>query len=237
MDTISAAAVARRFETSIPRVKRAMTRAGLGAAVGRGGRVTLTADQVDRLSTELPKRPSVAGLSPVQTRVLAALAHAPLGLRSVRAVASRAGVSPTSAGRALGELMRLGWARRDHEMIAEGRAHQIRMIRLDRRRLDFGQVMAGLARVPLPARNDQPSPAGRVPARLSHLFWNTAPSQLDVATSADYIARRLISVGDAQGLAWGLDHLPANAWLHAARTRGLGRQARQMALAFARVDS
>ena len=51
-------------------------------------------------------------------------------------------------------------------------------------------------------------PAQTVPYYLRHLFWNTAKSQLNVTTSAPFIAKRLLSTGDLDGLAWGATHLP-----------------------------
>jgi hypothetical protein len=71
--------------------------------------------------------------------------------------------------------------------------------------------------------------SSRVPPHLLHLFWNTAPAQLDVATSAPYIARRLIMTFDPDGLAWGTVNLPASAWEHAAATRGLEPARRALA--------
>ena len=51
-----------------------------------------------------------------------------------------------------------------------------------------------------------------MPLELRHLFWNTAPRQLDVDTSGGYIARRLIQTGDLDGLAWGAEQLTADDW-------------------------
>ena len=85
-----------------------------------------------------------------------------------------------------------------------------------------------IARVRLPGRRERPH-AKRVPPHLLHLFWNAAAAQLDVAASAPFIARRLITSFDPDGLAWGTANLPASAWEHAAGTRGL--QPAQRALA------
>ncbi|HEV2376037.1 MAG TPA: hypothetical protein VGS19_28195 [Streptosporangiaceae bacterium] len=62
-----------------------------------------------------------------------------------------------------------------------------------------------------------------------HLFWNAAPAQLDVATSAPFIARQLITSFDPDGLAWGTANLPADAWEHAAAARGLEPARRALA--------
>jgi hypothetical protein len=66
------------------------------------------------------------------------------------------------------------------------------------------------------------------------LFWNAAPAQLDVANSAPFIARRLITSFDPDGLAWGTSNLPASAWEHAAHTRGLEPAKRALAHNLAR---
>ena len=77
-----------------------------------------------------------------------------------------------------------------------------------------------IAHVQLPARLER-AHATKVPPHLLHLFWNVAPAQLDIASSAPFIARRLITSFDPDGLAWGSRNLPASAWEHAAATRGL----------------
>jgi hypothetical protein len=69
----------------------------------------------------------------------------------------------------------------------------------------------------------------RVPRYLEHLFWNTAPAQLDVDRAGSYIARRLIQTGDLDGLAWGAENLYAEAWREAANTRGLSPEQRALA--------
>ena len=73
-----------------------------------------------------------------------------------------------------------------------------------------------------------------MPPHLLHLFWNVAPTQLDVASSAPFIARRLITSFDPDGLAWGSQNLPASAWEHAAATRGLEPAQRALARNLAR---
>src|SRR6185436_11591846 len=98
-DAISAAEAARRLGTTIPRVKRAVARLELPVERGPGGRVGIDPDTFERLQAELGTARPLEGLTRVQAAVLAALDAAPLGLVSARAVASRAGVAPTSARR------------------------------------------------------------------------------------------------------------------------------------------
>ena len=70
----------------------------------------------------------------------------------------------------------------------------------------------------------------RVPARLRHLFWNTAESQLDVRRASPYVARRLLREMDLQGLAWGIQTLSSADWERAAGARGLDPKTRRLAL-------
>ena len=69
------------------------------------------------------------------------------------------------------------------------------------------ELAPALTTVSLPPLPEQVS-AQIVPYYLRHLFWNAATSQLDVTTSAPFIAKRLLSTGDLDGLAWGATHLP-----------------------------
>ena len=105
-------------------------------------------------------------------------------------------------------------------MLAKGQASQATVYRVRFGTAEWAALTPAVAKVRLPAHTGS-RPIKRVPPHLRHLFWNTAPAQLDAATSAPYIARRLISTDDPDGLAWGAASLPASAWEHAAITRGL----------------
>ena len=85
--------------------------------------------------------------------------------------------------------------------------------------------LAGIAR----PRRGRVTRERRVPHYLEHLFWNTAPSQLELDRAGGYIARRLIQTGDLDGLAWGAENLDANAWREAAKARGLRPEQRALA--------
>lgn len=232
--TCSASEAARLLETSVPRIQRAIRCLGLPVAHGPAGRAYLNPAQVERLREHLGVTPPVRGLSRIEARVLAALARAPLGVASVRALARRAGVSSTAAGRAVRSLEGKGLAGRRREWVAAGRAREIELIDAKRTSPRWHELAPQLARVELP-RASVSRRQRRVPPRLRHLFWNTAPSQLDVGESGGYIARRLITVGDPEGLAWGVANLSAGDWRHAARGRGLSREARATALNLARA--
>jgi DNA-binding Lrp family transcriptional regulator len=228
MDTYSLAAAAQALGTSAPRVRRAVDRLGMSAARTDSGVFQLTPRQVDELARELGDTPPVPDLSQVESRVLAALSRSPRGVASVREAARRAGVSPTAAGRALARLTADGLITQTPMMIARGHATEATVYQVRFGSAQWLALAPVVARVRLPARREGPH-AKRVPPQLLHLFWNAAPAQLDVASSAPFIARRLITSFDPDGLAWGTVNLPASAWEHAAATRGLDPARRALA--------
>lgn len=232
MDTyISAADLARELGTTIPRVVRAIDRLGLEARQDNG-RIALGSADAALLRTELgTSPPRVPGLTPTAVRVLAALSRAPLGLTSVRTVAQRAGASPTAAGHAVELLRRQGLVTSERRTLPAGRAREFEVIGLDYGSPRWQRLADRIATVQ-PPPPPQRSRAAPVPARLRHLFWNTAPSQLDTRNAGPYVARRLLSTGDPDGLAWGLTNLTREDWRHAARARGLTPRRRAMARNF-----
>lgn len=227
---LSAAEAARRLGTTVPRVKRAIKRLGLAVETHPGGRVAIGRRQFKRLRDELGVRQKVGDLSPAEVAVLATLAHSPFGLVSGRAVARRAGISPTSASQALKQLERRRLVERERMWVAAGRAREQEVIRANYSSPRWPALAPTLAMVESPvATRVKPGTRRSVPPWLRHLFWNTADSQLDVERAGGYIARRLIQAGDPEGLAWGAANLRPGDWRHAARTRGI--EERQRALA------
>jgi DNA-binding MarR family transcriptional regulator len=196
--------------------------------------MVLTADQIGQLRSELGVSVKVPGLTPTQVGVLAALRDAPLGLASIRAVARRAGLSPTAASRAVEALQDAGLVRREPTTIAAGSARPVKLLQLNRRAPRWTQIASLLATVRLPLRGDRVRDK-RVPQSLRHLFWNTAEAQLNLQHGGPYIARRLLRTMDLEGLAWGASNLTASDWLQAAKARGL--EARVRALARNLADS
>jgi len=233
MDTISGSEAARRLGTNLPRLQRAIGRLGLRVERRSGGRVRLTERQLDALSAELGVVAPVHGLTRVETQVLAALARAPRGLASARAVARRAGVSPTSAATAVRSLAARGLVCVGREWVAAGRARELELIQADVTAPAWPALAPRLAAVRLPAVRPASRP-GRVPARLAHLFWNADPERLDLSEHGGYVAERLLSTGDLDGLAWGLQALEAADWKQARRSRGLSAAQRALAANLAR---
>lgn len=229
MDSVdlSAAHVARELGTSLPRVMRAVERLGLNARQATG-RVELRPAEVARLREELGVSVRIPGLTRTEVSVLAALRDAPLGLVSARAVAHRAKISPTAASRALKSLSAEGLVRREPTTIAAGHTRRVGLFHANRLSPRWTKLAPLLARVrppvhPLAERDVQ------VPARLRHLFWNTAPEQLRLERGGPYIARRLLSTMDLDGLAWGARNLRASDWAHARKARGLDFSTRALA--------
>jgi hypothetical protein len=229
--SISARRVAKTLGTSTPRVLRALADMGVAAPARR--RASLTAGQVDELRAKLGVTPPVAGLSRTEAMVAAALARSPLGLVSQRAVARRAGVSPTAAGRAITSLREKGLVRVEDRVLPGRRAHGAKMIHADYASPAWQRIAGDLARVRPPRGAGIARVGGtssRVPSYLDHLFWNTAESQKDAARAGGYIARRLLQSEDPEGLAWGAESLRPDDWEHAAATRGIAPEARALAL-------
>jgi DNA-binding MarR family transcriptional regulator len=234
--TMSAAALARELGTSLPRVVRAIERLGLEVRQDNG-RMALRTTDVGRLREELgDSPPRVPGLTPTEVAVLAALARAPLGLTSARTVAERAGLSPTTASCAIKSLCSQGLVSVKRHTLPAGRARTFELIRVD-----YGsprwQQLAGIIAGAHPRPRRRRTSTDSVPPRLRHLFWNTAPSQLDTEHAGGYIARRLLSIADPEGLAWGAANLSAEDWRHAARTRGISAQRRALAHNYADARS
>jgi DNA-binding Lrp family transcriptional regulator len=233
MDTYSLAEAARRLGTSPPRVRRAVDRLGLPVEQDASGVFHLTEEQVSELARELGATPPIPGRSRSDAQVLAALSRSPRGVSSAREAARRAGVSPTAAGCALARLVARGLITQTRIMLARGHASEVTVYRVRFGSDEWLALAPVVAKVRLPERATRPH-AKRVPPHLLHLFWNTAPAQLDVDNSAPYIARRLLTTFDPDGLAWGSVNLPASAWEHAAATRGLEPAQRALAHNLAR---
>ena len=226
MDTISGAALARELGTSVPRITRAVERLGIDARQ-TNGRLALTRRQAGRVRRELGVTPQADGLTRPETVVLAALRNAPFGLVSARAVARRSGLSPTAAGRALNSLLVKELVEQSSEVIAAGRAREMKVWRANILSPRWPTLDPILHQVESP---EQSAPvAERVPKHLRHLFWNTAESQLDVSYAGAYIARRLLQTMDLQGLAWGVQALKPADWKQGAKARGLDPKVKQLA--------
>jgi len=230
MDTLSVADVARSLGTSTPRVQRAISRLGISGDGRRRPRYTV--GQANALRRELGAVAPIDGFTATEVKVLAALAKAPRGLSSIRVLAGRAGLSPTAASQAFTKLESRRLVLREPIMLAAGKARPVEVLRANEGSKQWPDLVLALARTRPPARPR--TPASRVPPHLRHLFWNTAPSQMSTCSAGGYIARRLITEGDIEGLGWGAENLTRQDWLHAAQTRGLDSRQVAMAVNFAK---
>lgn len=225
--TISARRAAQVLHTSVPTVVRCLRGLGLEVARSSSGRLLLDKSDLSAIRRCLGVAPDVPGLTRTESKVLAALARAPVGLASGRAVARRARVSPTAASGAIEHLITRGLVLEEHRMAATGAAREARILRANLTAPEWPELAPALAHIELPLA--PAASANRVPPRLRHLFWNVAPGQLATAEHGPFVARRLLQVGDLEGLAWGAVHLEARDWDHAGRARGLGPQERALA--------
>ena len=130
-------------------------------------------------------------------------------------------------------LSRYGLVRKEREWVASGRARELELIRAEVAAADWPELAPQLAAVALPAGPTEPRPT-RLPARLSHLLWNADPGRIDLRAHGGYLAERLISTGDLDGLAWGRLALTPPDWEQAARNRGLNVRQRALAHNLAR---
>jgi excisionase family DNA binding protein len=217
--------VARRLGTSVPRVLRAAKR-GEVPAVRRGNRFLFDAEAVEQLRRHWGAVPSIPGLSREDVLVLTALGRRPLGLRSSRAVARAAGVSPTTAGRALRRLAERGYVTRDTVRVTEGDVRDVPVWSVRWTSPEWLGAAATVGQTALPV---DPEPAGhrmaptrrRVPSRLAHLLWNEDLATLDVERHAAMLADRILRSEDPEAHVWMMERLPPSAILRATRSRNL----------------
>lgn len=232
--------VARELGVSTDRIRR--TASDLGMQLVRAGRARnatalLRPRQRARLRAAIGAVPTERDgrWSRADLQVLTALAQSPRGLVSARAVARRAGVSAATAIKSLATLRRSELVRQTPERLVLGRARDVVVYRADRTTPLWKSLAPLIARTRLPVRSTPPS--RRVPNELLHLFWNTHWSQLALDRSSGYVARRLITSGDLDGLAWGAAHLDAAAWRHAAQARGISARRRRLAENISRASA
>lgn len=227
MDTYSLSGVAQSLGTSAPRLSRAIRDLGI-VPTRHGSERRLTAAQYDALRARLGYAPQIAGLTREELFVLAALNLHPLGLRSTRAVARAASVSPTTASRAVTHLESRGLVSTTTERVIEGEARDVTVTRIASRSDDWIAIAPDVRRVVLPERRAPRTHAKAVPQRLWHHFWNAEPAKLRLPADADYIAARLLRSDDPQALSWAASHLDETSIAKVAQLRGVDERRRSM---------
>jgi DNA-binding transcriptional ArsR family regulator len=186
-----------------------------------GGHLRFDTEDVARLERRLGFAPDVAGLSREEVLVADALLGHPLGLRSARAVARVAGISPTTASRALRRLEELKLVRRRRRRVVLGTATDVEVWEADVRNQHWTELAPVLADTVFPETSDPVDGDRRVPRWLRHLFWNADVRRLDLERDAAYIAGRILASDDALAHAWAAATLTAEGFLEAARMRGV----------------
>lgn len=217
--TVSILEAARLLRSSPKRVAKAMRRLGIPGSPGARGRI-LSRVEVEALSDALGCVPTVEGVSRERLRVLTALSRRPLGVRSARALARAASVSPTVASRILNEMVQEGLVTVTPTTLAEGKAIIADVYTLNRQHAQWRLLAKPVrqVRLPVPA---SPAPAKVVPIRLRHHFWNANSSALKIPENASYVAGRLVPSRDPEAVAWALAHLDSASIQKVARSRGI----------------
>ena len=219
--TLTTGRVAERLGTTRSRVHRAVAQGVVRPARTEGGHLRFDTNDVARLECRLGFAPEVAGLSREEVLVADALLGHPLGLRSARAVARVAGISPTTASRALRRLEELSLARRRRRRVVLGTAADVEVWEVDVRNQHWTELAPVLADTLFPETFDPVDGDRRVPRWLRHLFWNADVRRLDLKRDAAYIAGRILASDDALAHAWAAATLTAGGFLEAARMRGV----------------
>lgn len=228
MDTYSSGRVARAIGVSVPRLHRAVERLGLNPSTTPGGHLRLSGGDVRAIVRVLGAVPPAAGMSRAAMQVVVALSRSPLGLRSGRAVARRAGLSPTGADRLLGELVAAGLVVKEHRRFVEGGITEGDLWRINWASPDWPAIAPVAGRAVLATRRPH-QPPDRFPRRLGHLFWNAEVASIEPARHGDYLAGRLLLAHDAQGLAWAASNLSPASLRAAGRLRNVPGPTRALA--------
>lgn len=220
--------VARELGLSLPAVHRLLDKHGV-PSFGKGAtravpRELLTAARHERGA--VPVVPS--GFTKSQVKVLAALSRAPFGLRSARAVAARAGISPMVASRELKILEAQGFAREQDRTVAAGRARVDTFWTTNLATWSTEVMLAVNSTVP-PQREDVVrKQAARIPQRFAHLFWNADFSTLDMHSDGSFIAGRLLTSPNIEAWVWTMENLAPASIDSALIRRGIPAAARAL---------
>lgn len=214
---------------SMPRLHRALDVEGVAPAGGRGRRRPVPKDVARRLVRRLGAVPvRLPGFDRTEMLVLGAVARAPLGFASLRAVARAAGVSPTGVSAAMTRFQGQGLVVRRERRVVQGRVRRVCYWVADLLHPAWtAEVLRAANAVVLPVGVQSAAPPRRVPSIYGHAFWNVDLRTVDPRKHPDFVAARLLQLDDAGAWAWAARHLPARSLRRAAQARGVdaGRQA------------
>jgi hypothetical protein len=232
-NVISTTEAAQALNTTLPRVHRSLSRLGIGTLDGH--RWKLTAGDFKRLRADLGFAPDREDVGREELFVLAALRQHSLGLRSARAVARVAGVSPTTASRALVRLEDRGYVVHPVRRIVEGVVKEVEQWEINWSSPAWRSLESDVLLTVLPARAATDHASSSPPKYLDHLFWNVDRSSLDLDSDGAFIALRILGSSDLQGLSWLASGAISKKNLRrASQTRGLSPRQMDFALNLAR---
>lgn len=206
-----------------------MTRLGIARLDGHPWK--LTEDDLRRLRADLGFVPDREDVGRKELLVLAALLEHSLGLRSARAVARVAGISPTTASHALARLESGGYVTRAVRRVVEGAVKDVELWEISWTSRAWRSVESDVRRTVHPARPVADGAAASLPKRLDHLFWNVDRSSLDLERDGAFIALRILGSSDLQALSWLASGAISRKNLRqASRARGLSSREKDFAL-------
>ncbi|MDP3984696.1 MAG: MarR family transcriptional regulator [Acidimicrobiia bacterium] len=214
--------VAAALVTTRSRVHRAVAAGLVDPIRTKGGHLRFSETDLAVLRRHLGFVPRLPGLSREEVLVLTALTRRPFGLRSARAVARAAGISPTTATSSLRRLQQIGLVARQRRRVVLGKAMETDAWHAELGHRRWSRLGPSLANVVLPepvgGENDA---VGAVPVWLRHLFWNADVRLRVVQRDGAFIAGRVLASDDAQAHAWAATTLSPEAFRKAASVRGL----------------
>lgn len=218
--TYSTTDAAEWLGVSVPTIHRAISRLKLKPIRGAKGNLRLSEGDLLLLLADLGKAPKMSEFTREELFILNILQKRPFGLRSARLVARHAGISPSTAQKALLNLERQGMVEHRRQIVAEGRVKEIQVWLLCVTPFWMTDELALKLRsiaTPLPTQSNQRET--HVPQRFKHLFWNTDLRKLNTIDHGPAIAISIIEQDNPHALAWAIRNLDREAFAVAALPR------------------
>jgi hypothetical protein len=150
-------------------------------------------------------------------------------------VARVAGVSPTTASRALARLENKGYVVYPVRRVVEGAVKEVELWEINWSSPAWRSVESDVRGTVLPARVAAGHASSSPPKYLDHLFWNVDRSSLNLDRDGAFIALRVLGSLDLQGLSWLASGAISKENLRrASRARGISPRQKDFALNLAR---
>ncbi|WP_298445722.1 MarR family transcriptional regulator [Ferrimicrobium sp.] len=193
MDTQGAPQTAGELRISLPRLHR-IVRGHPGVSYNTRGHLRLDASAVEYLRSRVGVIPEVSGLTRTETQVLIAISRHSRGLVSIRQVARAAGVSPTSAARAITTLKSRDLVRQDPVLLFDGKVVEREVFTIKWDSQTWLTVAPLIARAVLPKQRLLAT-SRHLPPRLASTFWTGDWRNINVTTDALAVAERILNEG------------------------------------------